>query len=240
MVDEARKIAGISVAFFYCAENDPTRDNFAAVARAILSQLLVQDDNLLLVLDEKMSAGGEAILSSSRLAKDLLQLALKSRKTFIVIDGIDECPRDHRREICTFFRNVVDSLPKTTMDEIRCLFVSQDDGIARKDLSMLPTIKITADCNRQEIAAFAKIWQIRIEEKFGTFSEQELDIAAVVTARSQGNRFYGRYSIYLLKPWIGMFIFAKCVLEELFQQPSREALLEEWKTDSFPSELDDV
>lgn len=198
VVDEARKIGGVSVAFFYCAENDPTRDNFAAVARGILCQLLAQDDNLLLLLDEKMSAGGEAILSSSRLAKDLLQLALKSRKTFIVIDGIDECPRDDRREICTFFRNVVDSLPRNTMDEIRCLFVSQDDGIARKDLSMLSTIKITADCNRQEIAAFAKIWQFRIEEKFGTFSEQQLDITAVVTARAQGNKIYDRYSIWLL------------------------------------------
>ncbi|KAL7952980.1 hypothetical protein V8C34DRAFT_75562 [Trichoderma compactum] len=223
VVEEARKIVGISVAFFYCSENDPMRDNFAAVARGILSQLLAQDDNLLLLLDEKMSTSGEAILSSSLMAKDLLQLALKSRKTFIVIDGIDECPRDHRREICTFFCNVVDSLPRTTMDEIRCLFVSQDDGIARKDLSMLPTIKVNTDCIRQDIMAFAKVWQTRIEEKFGTFSEQELDIASVVTARSQG-----------------MFIFAKCVLEELFQQASREALLEEWRADSFPRELDDV
>jgi hypothetical protein len=39
---------------------------------------------------------------------------------------------------------------------------------------------------------------------------------------------------------LGMFIFARCVLEELFQQLSRQALLEEWKADSFPNELDDV
>jgi len=65
------------------------------------------------------------------------------------------------------------------MDEIRCLFVSQDDGIARKDLSMLPTINISSECNIQDIADFAEHWQARIERNFGTFSEEELDIAGV-------------------------------------------------------------
>ena len=37
-----------------------------------------------------------------------------------------------------------------------------------------------------------------------------------------------------------MFIFAKCVLAEMYQQPSKEALLQEWGPDSFPRELNEV
>jgi len=37
-----------------------------------------------------------------------------------------------------------------------------------------------------------------------------------------------------------MFIFAKCVLTELYQQPSREHLLREWGAEGFPTELKEV
>lgn len=36
---------------------------------------------------------------------------------------------------------------------------------------------------------------------------------------------------------LGIFIFANCVLKELFYQPSRQALLDEWKADKFPEDL---
>ncbi|XDG08069.1 hypothetical protein ABKA04_007684 [Annulohypoxylon sp. FPYF3050] len=122
-----------------------------------------------------------------------------------------------------FQKCVVDSLTRTQMDEIRCLFISQDDGIARKDLSMISSITVTTEDNKCDIEAFANIWKVRIEEKFGVFTKDELDIPLVVTAKSQG-----------------MFIFAKCVLKELFIQPSRHDLLREWKADNFPNELDEV
>ncbi|KAI2470710.1 hypothetical protein F4781DRAFT_421113 [Annulohypoxylon bovei var. microspora] len=224
IIDEARKVPDTSMAFFYCAENDPLRNKFLSIARGLLSQLLVQDEDLILLIHDRMSTkSGDATLSSTILAKELLHIALKRRKIYIVLDGIDECARDQRKEICTWFRGVVDSLSRTQMDEIRCLFISQDDGIARKDLSMLPSIKVTIEDNRCDIEAFANIWKYRIEEKFAAFTKEELDIPPIVTARSQG-----------------MFIYAKCVLKELFEQPSRHALLAEWKADNFPNGLDEV
>ncbi|RYP68514.1 hypothetical protein DL769_005502 [Monosporascus sp. CRB-8-3] len=224
VIDEARKLPDVSVAFFYCAQGDATRDSFISVATGILSQLLAQDHTILLYLDEKMSTkSGEAVLSSSVLAKELLQVSLKSRKTYIILDGIDECNRDQRKEICTWFRSVVDSLPRTKVDEIRCLFISQDDGFARKDLSMLPSIKITAEDNKGDIETFARDWHRRIEDKFGRLDTAEYNVANIVTPRSQG-----------------MFIFAKLVLENLYEQPSRRHLLEECRADNFPQELDDV
>ncbi|KAJ3536177.1 hypothetical protein NM208_g5825 [Fusarium decemcellulare] len=224
IIEEARKLQDISVLYFYFRYRDPEKDSFLPLARALLSQALSQNDSLLLHFEEKMStSSGQAILSSSKLAQELLQTSLKSRKTLIILDGIDECGRDERREICGWFTSAVDSLPRAKQDEIRCLFISQDDGAARKDLSILPTITMTPDRTKLDIATFCRHWQIQIEQRFGSLQEDGLNLTEIVTARSQG-----------------IFIFSKCVLEELYQQPSRDCLLREWRADAFPSKLQEV
>ncbi|ETS78813.1 hypothetical protein PFICI_08666 [Pestalotiopsis fici W106-1] len=225
VVQNARKIPDVSTIFFHCAENDPARNNFVSVARGLLAQLVAQDEALLaLVDDEKSTRSGDVILSSAVAAKRLLQVALKRKKTYIILDGLDECTsREQRKEICTWFCDIVDSLPRTQMDEIRCLFISQDDTCGRKDLGMLPTIKITFENNRHDILMFAETWQADIEAHFGRFSAEEVEIAKVVTTRSRG-----------------MFIFAKCALKEMSLQPSRDVLLQEWKNEIFPDALDGV
>lgn len=187
VIDRARELQDVSVAFFYFTHGDPERDRFVPMARAILTQLLAQDASLLLLLEQQMSiSSGQAVLSSRELAKELLTTSLQSRKTYIILDGIDECERDHRKEVCGWFRSLADSLPAAKQDEMRCLFISQDDGFARKDLSMLPTLSMTADQNREDISAYAHHWQGRIEERFGPLGNRGLALADIVPVRSQG------------------------------------------------------
>lgn len=188
VVENARKIPNVSTVFFHCAENDPARNSFLSVMRGLLAQLVAQDDALLTLVDEEKSTrSGDVVLSSATVAKQLLQVALKSRKTYIILDGLDECTtREQRKEICSWFCDIVDSLPRAQMDEIRCLFISHNDACGRKDLGMLPTIKITSEDNKPDILAFAEARQAGIEATFGKFSTAEIDIAKVVTAKSQG------------------------------------------------------
>ncbi|KAK4220734.1 hypothetical protein QBC38DRAFT_493568 [Podospora fimiseda] len=224
IIDEVKSLKDVSLAYFYCNETDPTRNTFLSVARGLLAQLLPHDESLLLHMDKKRQEGTDPILSRPGVAKDFLRLALKRRKSYVIIDGIDECVRDQRKYICSFFEEVVNSLPKKNMDEIRCLLVSQDDGIARKDLSKLPVLSVKKEDNHCDIEAFSKYWQLEIEKKFkGRFPKDVLDIANLVTERAQG-----------------IFIFAKCVLEELYKQTTRDALLKEWNDARFPKDLDEV
>jgi hypothetical protein len=178
------------VTFFYFKYGDESRNSFLAVARGILSQMLSCNrlgDSLLLYVDEKASCSGETVLTSSKLAKELLETIFQSyKKMYIILDGLDECNRHERKEISTWFRQLVDGLPRKEMDAIRCLFVCQDDGYARKDLSMLPSIKLTAASNKSDIEMYARIWHQRIEEKFGPLDPKTLNIANIVTARAQG------------------------------------------------------
>lgn len=186
IVERVKELKDVSVAFFYFAHGDPERDKFVPMARAILSQLLTQDPSLLLHFEKISTSSGQAVLSNRDLAKELLDTALRSRKTYLILDGIDECARDSRKEICTWFRAFADSLPITKQDEIRCLFVSQDDGFARKDLSMLPTLKISENEMRGDISEYALHWQQRIEGRFGPLQDRGLELAKLVTDRSNG------------------------------------------------------
>lgn len=176
----------VSLCFFYFAHGNPERDKFVPMARSILSQLLTQDTSLLLHLETTMTSSGQAVLSSRELAKELLDIALRSRKTYVILDGIDECARDDRKEICTWFRSFADSLPTTKQDETRCLFLSQDDGFARKDLSMLPTLRITESQTSGDIVEYTRHWLKRIEERFGPLQDTGLDLVKIVPERSQG------------------------------------------------------
>lgn len=178
------------VVFFYCKFGDETRNSFLSVARGLLSQLLSHeqsDESLLLYVEHEASRSGESVLASSKLARQLLETALKCFKTiYIVLDGIDECERAERKEISKWFRQLVGGLPTEEMDAIRCMFVSQDDGIARKDFSLLPSIRLLQRHSTDDIRAFACVWQQRIEKKLGPLNPSDRNIADLVTAKSQG------------------------------------------------------
>jgi hypothetical protein len=156
------------------------------------------DESLLLYIDEKASGSGETILKAPKLAQELLETGFKScKRTYIILDGIDECHRDERKEISTWFCQLIDGLPREDMDVIRCLFVSQDDGYARKDYYMLPSMKLTAADNKTDIEAYTTTWHRRIQDKFGPF-DANLHVASIVTARAQGEcwlHFHGPSSL---------------------------------------------
>lgn len=226
IIDETRKQGGVSLGYFYFAYGDSTRNNFLHLARSLLSQLLAQNDDLLEIYDACMLKNcAHGYLSGEDIAEGLLRTALKYQKSYIILDGIDECPRSERKEICSWFRSFVDDLDKDIQDQTRCLFVSQDDGISKNDLSMLPSLKITHEHTGPDILALAKGAQARIESKLGPcrLGRQQVQISDIVAARSRG-----------------MFIFARCIIEELEQYSSKQALQDEWSTERFPKEVSQV
>lgn len=176
-----------SIAFFYCKHKDFSRDNFLAVARGLLSQLLDQNKHLIQYVYDKSSECGETSLNTKALAGELLRVALSSSKrTYIIIDGLDECDAKERRYVVEFLRNTVEGLPVADMDSVRCLFISQDDREARKDLSNVPSINIRPSDTKHDIQCFVAVWKDKIESKFGDLQGARYDIAKIVTARAQG------------------------------------------------------
>jgi hypothetical protein len=192
-VEEARRLQpSPTVLFFYCKQDDPERDSFLDVARTLLKQLLQQNKGLLATFYPRCCRSGETTLTSPDLTKELLHIAFeKCKKAYIILDGIDECPRDQRKIISGWFRKLVDDLPLSEPERIRCLFVSQDDGIARKDFSGLTAVRVGGSDNKEDIKSYNKVEANKLRESFRFSEQMALDIAARVTNSAEGRSCNG-------------------------------------------------
>ena len=191
VIDEAQKPAqkqqGVSVVFFYCRYLDSERSTFLGLARGLLAQFLSQDDALLSHLHDRASTSGQTTLSTPSVAKDLLETSIRNcDKLYVVIDGLDECERDERRQIVAFFEDIHASLPQDEADSLRCLFLSQDDNIARKDFAKVPSLKITEAHTRNDILAYALPRSKEIQAKFGLTADRQYDIYQTIVKKAEG------------------------------------------------------
>ncbi|KAK5056111.1 hypothetical protein LTR84_012664 [Exophiala bonariae] len=219
---EANRVPDAVALCFYCRYTDEQKNGFLAVAKSLISQVLPKNDSVLDYLYEEVSKSGEASLTTIALAQTLLEVVLKSCKlVYIVLDGLDEYAREDRKELVTWFQQLIAGLPRNDHGAIRCLFVSQDDGYGRKDFSMLSTIKITHADNNADIKRFCEHWHERIEVKFGKLQERQHHVANVVSARAQG-----------------MFLFAKLVTWNLHEQVSRADFEKEIDEERLPDNID--
>ncbi|KAH8652695.1 hypothetical protein BGZ60DRAFT_533558 [Tricladium varicosporioides] len=210
-----------TIAYFYFKNGDDQRNNFVAVARGILSQLLLQKENLLGYLYKEANNSPEAVLTSPKIASELLNMALKNdRSVYIILDGIDECSREERKLISSWFRKLIEDLPPTNAESIRCLFVSQDDGFARKDFAGLASISIRSQDNRADIEEYSLVWATRIKEKFEISDQIANKIATTIPNTVEG-----------------MFLLAKLICNNFYHQTSIDGLETELQPDKFPREV---
>ncbi|KAK4195589.1 hypothetical protein QBC40DRAFT_288802 [Triangularia verruculosa] len=202
IVEAARDLdTDVNVAFFFCQPNDPSTSTFVAVSRGILSQLLAQNNSLITNMAEHMSLSGQVTLSTIDLAKSMLKDALGCCKnTYVVIDGLDSCSRKDRKEIVSTLRSIVESFPKEQMDDVRCVFLSQNDGFAKKDLGDLPTISITPKDNKADIGSYWTSCKNHLESRLGSLETLGIDIVKVITARAHGMFLFATLMFLHLEP----------------------------------------
>ncbi|KAF2807330.1 putative zinc finger protein [Mytilinidion resinicola] len=222
VVEETQKLASKPVTlFFYCKHNKPSQDNFIALARTLLAQLLQQDKGLLLYLYQKCCDSVEPVLTSPSLVEELLVHAFANCKAaYIIVDGLDECSRAERKIIAQWFRKLVEDLPSSEPDRLRCLFVSQDDSAARKDFSGLASIKITTDDNKGDIEEYCRVEANNLKDLFKLSDERERTIASNVASSVKG-----------------MFLLAKLIWINLSGQTSMVGLDQELEPNVFPKEI---
>ncbi|USP81220.1 hypothetical protein yc1106_08494 [Curvularia clavata] len=217
-IEEVGKLQDVQVAFFYCRYLDSARNTFLAVARGILSQLLFKDASLLSYLYEKLSTSGQVTLSLESTARELLEISLKAfEKLYIVIDGLDECEREQRQQIVSFFKDTWESVPSADKDSLRCMFISQDDDISRKDFAAMSSIKITESHTRKDITHFVAARSMIIKQKFDLTEDRKQWIQDQVTKSADG-----------------MFLFAHLMTSYLIDQDSRAELDKELLPENFP------
>jgi hypothetical protein len=156
----------------------------------MLAQLIGLNKSLMAYVYDKASTSGETSLDSLKLAKELLETALKSlSKVYVLIDGLDECNRVEKKPISSWFQSIVHSVSTSDPESLRCLFIGQHDNDAGNLFAGLPTLSITSDLNKQDIASYCSVWAEKIQEKFGLSDEEKHSIVREISERASGNVF---------------------------------------------------
>lgn len=178
-----------TVLYFYCQHGNSERNNFFSIARSLLLQFLEQDRDLLHYFYEKACNSGEASLRSPARIEELLHFAFDNCKSaYIIIDGVDECERDERKNISQWFKKLVEDLPPADPDRLRCLFVSQDDGISRKDFSGIARIKITPEDSKPDLDLYCQDESDKLRQKLGFPENRAREMAQHVSTTVEGHR----------------------------------------------------
>ena len=185
-MEECQRSPTESVIYFYCDYQDEERKTFISIARALLVQLLNQNGDLLPYLYENCVGSGQVSLMSPQLCQKLLRTALKTvvKKTFIIIDGLDECPLKERKSLISFLTSCIDE--EGPSGRLRGLLVSQDENDIRKLLRTASTFKLTNAHNKADIESYAQHWLTKIQDKFGLSQDTTSYIKAAFCDESDG------------------------------------------------------
>ncbi|KAJ4416805.1 hypothetical protein N0V82_006534 [Gnomoniopsis sp. IMI 355080] len=202
------------------------RNSFSNIGRHFLAELLKLNHDLLFsVFDENYSQQNmEPVLKKVKDIEALLRTAiLNCPSVYIVIDGIDECPREDRKTIVRWFRELVENLKSQDQERIRCLFVSQDDGPARRDFSGMVSLKIEPSDNYNDIESFAVAESRRIQREFDLDAALAADIATKIPVVA-----------------CGMFLLARLIVSNLMDQVDAEQIEVELEDGNLPKKLDEA
>ncbi|RYP73035.1 hypothetical protein DL771_003903 [Monosporascus sp. 5C6A] len=162
-----------------------------------------------------------AVLCTEEVVEKLLEVAILNCSTvYIVIDGINECPRGERKKISQWFRHLVEDLEPPRQDRVRCLFVSQYDGVAQRDFGGLTAVRIKAHHTRADIQQFSTASAAKIQDELGLSDDLRVKVASKIEGAADG-----------------MFHLAELIADVLRDSTSVEDIEDELQNDALPTEL---
>jgi hypothetical protein len=225
IIEELLKLAEskkdkISLAYFYCRDQDGQRNKFPGVAKAMLAQLLQQNPDILAYLYDECLKSAKVTLASPHDCVKLLGAVLQAvPQSFIIIDGIDECEQKERRAILNFF---VSAINNCEPGKIRGFFISQELNDIKTALHNPEILRLNEEYSKLDIRNYTMKRASDIQERFRLMPDEARDhIVQLVCEGSDG-----------------MFLFAKLVLENFYGQQSLEDVYKEMRPDVFPHGFD--
>ncbi|KAF2261162.1 C2H2 domain-containing protein [Lojkania enalia] len=214
------------VSYFYCNYNG--NNEAVTVLKGILHQLLDQYPDLMPHCLARKATSGEPSLRSFTNARRLFEdFCLSVPKQYIIIDGLDECDLRERKQLLELFVQMMGQCDAEDPGCFRVLFVSQDYADIKRSLHssaearIAPKIiSLSSSDNEKDIRVYMNDLMGQIKMKHGLKDEQAEYLQHLTIHRAQG-----------------MFLYAKLVVLNLLQQPTRQQLLEEVNSRGIPKDL---
>jgi hypothetical protein len=222
---------------------------------ALLSQLIHQDDVLLEQTYQRCLSVSQQKIHSSDIIHDIATVALKSQRfCFVILDGLDECtgnlsvnPAEEQEQVIEWFDSLKagsDSEELHTCESCIRIFISgQRNGFLEERLSSYQSIQLEIIvAHNQDIESYAKQRSTKIRKKFEISIAQERDLVNKVTSAAKGEPLavLRKYILRFLTTILGMFLYAKIVLNNLLNQVSKRHFNQELEAKHFPKGLDEA
>ncbi|KAM0431361.1 hypothetical protein ACHAPT_005337 [Fusarium lateritium] len=215
------------ILYFYFKNRQEDKRSMVGMLRALLHQLLYQDDSAADYVRQRWSSLSQIEFTSLLVLQELVQDCLATpRGGTIILDGLDECQdgQSTAREPCA----IIDWIHKLTSEArsqsypIRALVSSQHVDFLERELTENPSIRLDQDAGHlRNIQAYARSEGIRIQKRFSLTDRKRDSIVEKVSDSSNG-----------------FFLYARVVLDNLMDQGSQSELDEELDTENFPENLE--
>jgi len=225
------------VGWFYCKFGNSDKSTLLAVLRGVIAQLVKANLQLYPHVLEAKNTTGDLKLISHKVGKDLLAECLQVlEKTCIIIDGLDECDKDVRREIISLFARLAKERNDAVPGSLRVLFISTDEADIRKSLSKAVCITLKGSDNFSEMQDYARTWAKRIQD-LHTLTDQKIEeIVSEVMKRADGKPS-ALLPTSLKLTSLGMYLYCYLVFSNLSDQLTLADLDRELQPDCLPGGL---
>lgn len=236
--------------YFYCHDGDQSANSTVSILKGLADQLLAQYTDLLLPsFHSRRTLSGDASLRSVHIAKKLLDDCCSIvPKLFLVVDGLDECELPERRDTLECLKQLAGECNDAEPGKLRILVMSQYYTDIQKALQssavtkLAPTIVPILDTdNEEDIKTYVKIWVDKIATKNTSeespFSDDMREYLRNLTLVNAKGKSRPREKGFILTV-LGMFLYAKLVLENLFNLNTREKVIDSIKHENFPRGLE--
>ncbi|KAH6884132.1 hypothetical protein B0T10DRAFT_518181, partial [Thelonectria olida] len=208
----------IGIAFFFFTFNDQSKQDASAMLRALVLQLSSQLDDSHTFVSRLHDSYRNASPPDPALMDCLHQLVRAFKDVYIVLDALDESPRDKHREAMLQY---LAELRAWSEPGLHLIVSSRDEVDIRDELGALPeeTIKMKNDSVDRDIASFISE-HLHNNRRLRKWEEHHARIETALTMRAQG-----------------VFRWVECQFKALTSCPQSEDLLEQL-LDSLPQTLD--
>ncbi|UPL00409.1 hypothetical protein LCI18_011343 [Fusarium solani-melongenae] len=216
------------ILYFYFKSRQEDKRTMGGMLRALLKQLIHQEDIAADYMRERWSSASESDMTSLPVLQELVQDCLATQQGgTVVLDGLDEC--EDERNTCQEPEMIIDWVHEKLISAarlqgypIRVLMSSQHVDFLEEKLAKHPSIRLDQDAGHlHSIQAYAQSKASRIQERFSLTDSKRDSIAEKVSASSNG-----------------FFLYARVVLGNLLEQCSESELNEELDTQNFPKDLE--
>lgn len=130
---------------------------------------------------------GEVSMATVKSAKNLLANLLQALpKTYLVIDGLDECEADQRKMTLDFLNEQVDACDQSDPGNIRLLVMSRNESDIKKGLAMSTAIRMVDDDTADDLKVYIEHRVKGLQATFGLSESDRSFIEKNISDRCDG------------------------------------------------------